>query len=341
MRTGIGSAVARWLAAATVGVIVQCVVASTGVADEDHLVGYKIKDGAGIQPGPGFNLTNTQYGLAANGCELKKPKFLLVRGEKNGGNDARGGRAGNFLCYKAKCTGAVQTIPGEDQFAAKHSLDLKKTQLVCAPFIDRAPRFADNGDGTIGDNESGLVWEKKVELDGAADYADLHDADNYYAWSGTCSVNTSKYCQPTTAAAALCAANAEDGTTGCDECTGGDGTCSVTDTAWTWAVALNNASFAGYTDWRVPTRAELQSIVDYSAAPSPAVNVAFQGPSCGGACTAVTDPDCSCTQSGVYWSASTYATIPDGAWVVDFDQGYLNADPRTFIEYVRAVRGGS
>jgi hypothetical protein len=38
-------------------------------------------------------------------------------------------------------------------------------------------RFVDNGDGTVTDNLSGLVWEKKDDLGG------IQDKDNIYTWS--------------------------------------------------------------------------------------------------------------------------------------------------------------
>ncbi len=38
--------------------------------------------------------------------------------------------------------------------------------------------FTDNGNGTLTDNNTGLVWEKKGDNGG------LHDKDNYYWWSG-------------------------------------------------------------------------------------------------------------------------------------------------------------
>ncbi len=202
-------------------------------------------------------------------------------------------------------------------------------------------RFEDNADGTISDNQTGLQWEKKVELDGSLNFANPHDTDNYYRWSGTCTVNTSKFCQPTSAAATLCAANAEGGTTGCDECTGGDGTCNQARTAWTWAADLNTASFGGHTDWRVPTLQELQGILDFADMTSPIVNVAFEGPSCGGACADITSAACSCTQSYNYWAATTYAPNPLSAWIVFFSDGVQFADFRAGSNCVRAVRTGS
>ncbi len=44
--------------------------------------------------------------------------------------------------------------------------------LVCAE-----PRFEDNGDGTITDTKTDLMWEKK------SDDGSIHDKDNVYTWS--------------------------------------------------------------------------------------------------------------------------------------------------------------
>jgi hypothetical protein len=209
--------------------------------------------------------------------------------------------------------------------------------------LSGAPRLVDNADGTITDNQTNLTWERKIALDGSINLANLHDADNSYAWSGTCSLNTGKFCQPTPAAAALCLANVEGGTFGCDECAGGDGTCSATETVWTWALALNMAGFGGHTDWRLPKRSELESVVDLTLS-SPAIDVAFQGASCGGACTDIADPACSCTHSVPYWTAaSTYAPFPGYGWSVTFYDGEMNISALTLIGFtdVRAVRGGS
>jgi len=155
------------------------------------------------------------------------------------------------------------------------------------------PRFVDNGDGTITDHQTCLMWEKKYKLDGGANYADPQAADNYFSWAGYCSVNNAKYCQPSMAPATACAANAEGGTLGCDECTGGDGTCTMvygSDTAWSRLVALNTAAFAGHSDWRLLKREELASIVDYAAVAPPVVDATFNGGSCGGTCTFITAP---------------------------------------------------
>lgn len=204
-------------------------------------------------------------------------------------------------------------------------------------------RFVDNADGTITDHATGLQWEKKTELGGGTNFANPHDADNGYRWAGSCTINTAKRCQPTAAAAAACAAHAEIGTTGCEECTVADGPCDASATIWTLTVDLNTATFAGHSDWRVPTRTELDSIVDYAdTTQNPATNIAFHGPNCGPACTDLADPNCSCTAfAEFYWSASTVLFLPSEAWVIGSSIGGTSRfnkhwDPRL----VRLVRGG-
>ena len=84
-------------------------------------------------------------------------------------------------------------------------------------------RFADNGDGTICDHQTGLMWEKKDGEGGGADPSNPHDVDNTYTWTST--------------------SPAPNGT-------------AIT----VFLVLLNTATddpsmvgFAGYTDWRLST----------------------------------------------------------------------------------------
>jgi uncharacterized protein DUF1566 len=202
--------------------------------------------------------------------------------------------------------------------------------------------YVDNGDGTVTDQLTELTWEKKVALDLVPDLANLHDADDIYALAGTCTGNATKFCQPTADASAACTADTDGDASRCAQCAEADGSCNVTDTVWTWVAALNAASFAGHTDWRIPTIHELQSIVAYAES-APAVTAAFHGSNCGQACTDVTNPACSCTKPDTYWSASTYVLDPTHAWIVNFDFGYVTAPPQATIggSRVRAVRGGS
>jgi hypothetical protein len=112
-------------------------------------------------------------------------------------------------------------------------------------------------------------------------------------------------------------------------------------TAWGLAAQLNLVSFAGHTDWRLPKRRELESIVDFDTTSIPATYVAFHGASCGLTCGDVTSAACSCTRSSFYWSASSLAPYPSSAWVVYFDVGEVFSVGKTSNLSVRAVRSGS
>ncbi len=95
---------------------------------------------------------------------------------------------------------------------------------------------------------------------------------------------------------------------------------------YTWKNALEyaeNLQLAGYTDWRLPDRNELQSLVDYRTSyPSVA--------------TVLKDK----TVSSYYWSSTTYAYYTYGAWRVYFYSGSVNYGNKSDSFYVRAVRLG-
>lgn len=102
---------------------------------------------------------------------------------------------------------------------------------------------------------------------------------------------------------------------------------------------LNTPGFAGANGWRVPTNAELQSIVlDFPC------TGAFGGSACtcpSNPCVAFSDPN---TQSFYYMSATGYVPSPNFAWVVTFGTGGVDGGIgysfKADGEYVRAVRGG-
>jgi hypothetical protein len=147
-----------------------------------------------------------------------------------------------------------------------------------------APRFVDNGDGTVTDNLTALVWEKKTND------ATVHDESKTYPWTSS-------------------------------------GTAADGRAFTTFLAALNGAGFAGQYDWRLPTVAELLSITEpFPLCTTPPCIDATFGP----------------TAPKLYWSSSTYQLVPFIAWVVDFNIGRAQGDPKTtpLFVYVRAVRGG-
>ncbi len=163
-------------------------------------------------------------------------------------------------------------------------------------------RFVDNGDGTVTDHETGLVWEKKDNLDGQPNLSDPHDADNLYGWSTSGNVPDGPAF--THFLFALNAGISADART-----TGG--------------------CFASHCDWRLPTSEELLGIVDST-----------QG-SCAGAGTEpCTDPTVGPGQADGYWSATNLTGNIASAWIVDFSGGDAAHGSKTAEFFVRAVRGG-
>ena len=97
---------------------------------------------------------------------------------------------------------------------------------------------------------------------------------------------------------------------------------------YTWQQALEyaeNLTFPanGYTDWRLPDRNELQTLVDYSNF-NPAIYPVFR-------------PH---TVLSRYWSSTTWAHDTRGAWYVQFNGGGAYYDGKWSSNYVRAVRSG-
>ncbi len=131
--------------------------------------------------------------------------------------------------------------------------------------------FVINGDGTVTDTTTGLMWQQC----------------NYgQTWDGT-----------------QCGGNPER---------------LHWDAAGAYIQGLNDAHHLGYEGWRLPTKNELQTLLDYSRD-----------------FPATTFPD---TLDSYYWSSTTYARF---TWYVDFMHGQIlsHYTESSFLD-VRAVRGG-
>jgi len=128
------------------------------------------------------------------------------------------------------------------------------------------------------DNQSGLVWEvKKIE-------PGLHNINNTYSWY-----------DPNPDSNGGFAGKANGGT-----CAGSD--CDTE----SYIKAVNAEKLCGFTDWYLPSRYELRTILD--------PNVFFPGP---------TLPQAFFPESlpGKYWTDTTFKTRRAGAWAWRFDHG--------------------
>jgi uncharacterized protein DUF1566 len=195
-------------------------------------------------------------------------------------------------------------------------------------------RFVDNGNGTITDNKTALIWEKKDQGPGQCSVttgtacqqdsdcplgetcnlrANPHNVNNFYQWSSS--------------------GTAPDGSafTGflaqLNNCTRDDDGSAV------------SGGFAGHCDWRLPQIDELATILNTSCTTAPCVIDPVFNTGCTSGCTVKT---CSCTGSSFYWSATTGSNFPAGAWGALFSHGFVAFSVfKTGSGFVRAVRGGS
>ena len=84
----------------------------------------------------------------------------------------------------------------------------------------------------------------------------------------------------------------------------------------------NTLTLGNYSDWRLPNKKELLSIVDYSKY-GPSIDSQFQN-----------------TTLSYYWSSTTHANDTGNAWIVNFNDGYTGYYTKDNNRYVRCVRSG-
>jgi hypothetical protein len=186
--------------------------------------------------------------------------------------------------------------------------------------------YTDNGDGTFTDDNTKLMWEKKLAandvggkcVDATQANRRVNCVNNTYTWSNVGGGNTAPNGTLFSTGGFLDTLNNKcdgDETTSCitnDDCSGiGDGLCG----------------FAGHQDWRIPNIKELQGLVDYSKS---------------NAATSVPGPTITILNyaSRPYWSATTDTYTPGIAWGVEFSHGLVNGivDNKSSNQFARAVR---
>lgn len=150
------------------------------------------------------------------------------------------------------------------------------------------------------DNITGLTWEAKTLLN-----TDLHFFGHSYTWYYS-------------AGSANGGSAGDTGTNTCNATLPG-GLCNTQ----ALVAAVNAAALCTYTDWRMPTRRELLTLI-YVSASIPAVDQSYF-------------PDPPPTP---FWTVSSYAPAPSSAWYVDFVDGYSNSADKSSAYAARLVRGG-
>lgn len=148
----------------------------------------------------------------------------------------------------------------------------------------RAIEFEDQIDAWI-DKDTGLMWEVKTK----------ENIEHRYVWSEEW-IKDAKY----------------------PECL----TDSVKD-AFAYAKKLNELNYAGFSDWRIPTIKELETLLRKEKNNDTYAKLSLS-------------KNC----SGYYWSSTTYEGYKDVAWYVDFSDGYVGGNCKYLKNNVRCVRAG-
>jgi hypothetical protein len=149
----------------------------------------------------------------------------------------------------------------------------------------------------VKDNVTGLTWEVKTT-------SGLQNAPSTYSWYNTDTSNN----------------GGNAGTASGGTCSGGSG-CDTEKYVADVNASNSSAGICGATDWRLPTKHELNSIVKNSTS-NPAID-------------AIYFPN---THSNYYWSSLPDASYSGAALGVNFLYGKVGSDLKSYSGYVRLVR---
>ena len=204
------------------------------------------------------------------------------------------GYAGNGAVYSVVVSNSAGTVTSRSA-----TLTLNKTStLQSYGLVANASDGLYDKTECVQDNTTGLMWEGKTASP-ATSRLGILTYFNYDSTSSAQKWNGSAYVNPTQAEIDA-------------------GTNSIG-----YRNSVNASALCGYTDWRLPTKEELEGIVLRGT--SPAIDTMWF-------------PN---TQARFYWSSSPYVGNSGSAWGVNFDYGNVNFTGRSLNLRVRLVRNSA
>jgi Protein of unknown function (DUF1566)/Collagen triple helix repeat (20 copies) len=186
---------------------------------------------------------------------------------------------------------------GVPSCATSDSLVPYQGTLVCKSTL---PRYVDNGDGTVTDNQTGLMWEQTTSACGG----EITCQSDVYEWTSS--------------------GTAADGTLFTVFLAKLNGGIYYSPAAGQEVTDRPRFCFANYCDWRIATVVDLNSVIQQPSpcsTGSPCIDTVF-GP----------------TQPAFYWSSTSAASELPVAWGVSFDIGRVTVNSKSGDAYARAVR---
>jgi len=195
-------------------------------------------------------------------------------------------------CHAALPTANDATRPGVASAAA--NVRFVKLNSEGKPIENQISNFNEQHWNCVLDHHTQLIWEIKQTHQGP------HARDNRYAWYDSDSTRNGGH-------------SGSPSYQSCEQ--------SVCNTE-AFIALLNANRFCGKSDWRLPTREELRSLVDYG--------IHFPGPT-------INHDIFPNTRSEFYWSANSDAEDQDSAWGIGFSFGYDYSYLKVHAAYVRAV----